>query len=69
MWRAVFADRIIPSDPLEQIANLESDDPGNADPFTLADLAAIDKLRGKFRRPRDINMMLFACWTGWLNLS
>jgi len=62
VWSDAFDDGVIQLNPLDRIRNVQRDEGDSADPFTRDELARIQKV--KTRRQSDINMIMFACWTG-----
>ncbi|SIQ14809.1 Arm DNA-binding domain-containing protein [Marinobacterium stanieri] len=67
VWGNAYNDGAIQSNPLDRIENIERDsDQNTADPFTREELERIASI--KTNRPQDVNMVMFACWSG-LSLS
>ena len=67
VWSDAFHDGVIKSDPLQRIKNIERDDnEETADPFSREELNRIAST--KTHRQQDINMIMFASWSG-LSLS
>ena len=67
VWSDAFHDGAIPADPLQRVRNVQRDHSDDtAAPFSREELERIAAV--KTRRQQDINMIMFACWTG-LSLS
>lgn len=67
-----MADRVIEFNPCAHVPNLDKDSEDNADPFTLAEIKAIEQTDTHMLSER--NAFLFACWTGlriseWMALA
>lgn len=63
VWSDAFHDGVIRHDPLKRVRNIERDEGDDAaDPFERSEIQRIAAVRTS--RQQDINMIMFACWSG-----